>query len=384
MPHIAGFRGVLPTASKVAEVVSKPVELAKGLEAGTLARDPGRAVFRYHTSFAGPGRTFVRKSVVCAVRLSPYAEGMVRPHEETSEADRAAALAAIRANQAHTQLVLAGIRDTAGEIERFFRRSESAPPTLRTTTPDGVTHTLWRVNDAEVIGQLRSYMAQKKLHLLAGHDQYDAMLAYQAEGVAKQEPMTYSSLNYGLFCVVALEEQALVAAARHKILKGITAKSADVLAAAKKYFIVEKLAGAAGDVPKLVGALGESVAHQPAFVVVFSGEADAWKLTLSPDISPVHEGVAIDRALAKFDPVVIEHLFVRKFLPGAQVTTSTDAKQALAGGGQVTLIVRPLSIEQIAHVDELNHLLPAGSTAIHPPLAQGLVSLVIDPDEDLV
>ena len=375
---------MLPPASKVAEVISKPVELAKGLEAGTLARDPGRCVYRYHETFAGPSRTFVRKSFVCAVRLTPYSEGMVRPHEETSEAERTAAIAAIRANQAHTAFAFAGIRDSAGEIERIFRRAESTTPTLKTTTPDGVHHTLWRVNDAEVIGKLRAYVAQKKLHLLDGHDQYEAMLAYQAEQVAKQEPVMYSSVNYGLFCVVPLEDQALVAAARHKVIKGVTAKSADVLAAAKKYFIIEKLAGAAGDLKKLASAIGESVAHQPAFVAVFAGEADAWKLTLSPDISPVHEGAVVHRDMAKLDPVVIEHMFVQKFLTGAQVTTETDAVKALAAGGQLTLIVRPMSIAQIAHVDEQNQLLPAGSTAIHPSLANGIVSMIIDPDEDLV
>lgn len=375
---------MLPPASKVADVVSKPVDLVKGLEAGTLVRDPGRAVYRCHEMFPGPSRTFVRKSFVCAVRLSPYSEGMVRPHEETSEAERSAAIAAIRANHAHTAFAFAGIRDSAGEIDRFFRRAESTTPTLKTTTPDGVHHTLWRVNDAEVIGKLRAYVTPKKLHLLDGHDQYEAMLAYQAEQVAKQEPVMYSSVNYGLFCVVPLEDQGLVAAARHKIIKGVTAKSADVLAAAKKYFIIEKLAGAAGDVVKLTSALGESVAHQPAFVAVFSGEADAWKLTLSPDISPVHEGAVVHRTMAKLDPVVIEHMFVQKFLAGAQVTTDTDAKKALAAGGQLTLIVRPMSIDQIAHVDEQSQLLPAGSTAIYPPLANGIVTMIIDPDEDLV
>ncbi len=384
MPHIAGFRGVLPPASKVAEVIAKPVELAKGLAAGTLARDPGRSVYRYHETFAGPSRTFVRKSFVCAVRLSPYAEGMVRPHEETTEAERAQALAAIRANQAHTAFAFAGIRDSAGEIDRFFRRAESTTPTIKTTTPDGVHHTLWRVNDAEVIGKLRSYVAQKKLHLLDGHEQYEAMLAYQAELVAKQEPVMYSSVNYGLFCVVPLEDQALVTAARHKVITGVAAKSAEVLAAAKKYFIIEKLAGAAGDVGAMMAAIGDSVAHQPAFAAVFAGEADAWKLTLSPDVSLLHEGAVVHRAMAKLDPVVIEHMFVQKFLAGAQVTTDTDAKKALAAGGALTLIVRPMSIDQIAQVDEHSQLLPAGSTAIYPPLANGLVSMVIDPDEDLV
>ena len=73
-----------------------------------------------------------------------------------------------------------------------------------------------------------------------------------------------------------------------------------MLAAAKKHFIVEKLAGAATD----VGAI--SAPRSPIrsrtsrrSSSVFAGEADAWKLTLSPDVSPIAEGVAVDRALQK-------------------------------------------------------------------------------------
>jgi hypothetical protein len=367
MPHIAGLRGLVSP---------------DGIKEG--ARDPSRAVYRYHVAFAGPGRQFLRKSFLCAARLSPWSEGMIRRHELVSDAARAAALGKIKATGRHTDAVLAGIRDTAGEVERIFRKAETAPPTLKVTTKDGVHHTIWRVNDAEVIGKLRNYLTPKKLHVLDGHDTYEAMLAYQAELAAKQEPTMYSAANYGLFCIVPLEEQGLVAAARHKIIKGTTAKRDEVLAAAKKYFIIDKLPGAAGDVAKLSAGLGESLAHQPAFVVVFKGDSDGWKLTLSPDISPIHEGVAVDRAMAKLDPVVVEHLFVQRMLPGATVTTELDAQKALGAGGDVTVLMRPMTIDQIAHVDELNQTLPPASTAIYPPLAQGLISYVVDPDEDLV
>jgi uncharacterized protein (DUF1015 family) len=46
--------------------------------------------------------------------------------------------------------------------------------------------------------------------------------------------------------------------------------------------------------------------------------------------------------------------------------------------------MRPLTIEQITHVSDLGQVLPAGSTAFTPKLLAGLVSSVIDPDEDLV
>jgi len=45
--------------------------------------------------------------------------------------------------------------------------------------------------------------------------------------------------------------------------------------------------------------------------------------------------------------------------------------------------MRPLTLDQIIHTDELGAVLPFGSTAFSPPLAN-LVSLFVNPDEDLV
>ena len=47
-------------------------------------------------------------------------------------------------------------------------------------------------------------------------------------------------------------------------------------------------------------------------------------------------------------------------------------------------MTRPVSVAQIALVGEHDQMLPAGSTAFHPPIASGLISMMIDPDEDLV
>lgn len=387
MPQIAGFRGVLPDPAKANELAAKPLDVKPGLAAGALKRDGSRAVYRYHQVFTGPGRALTRKSLLCAVQLSPWTDGIVRPHEATDAAARDAALARIKAAGAHVEPVVAGFRDPATEVDRLMRKVESAKPTLEVTTADGTVHRVWRMQDAEVLGKLRHHLAPKKLHVLAGHAEYEAMLAYQAELAAKASFPTYSSANYGLACLVSLDEPALATAPRHRIVRAASISRDAVLAAAKAHFIIDKLAGAAKDVGKQVGALQDTVAHQPAFVAVFAGDDDAWKLTLSPDVSPLAEGVAVHRALQKLDPIAIQHMFLDRAVKSAQVTTTIDAADALAQlgkGADLALIVRPLSVEQIAHVDELGGLLPAGSTALHPQLAPGLVALVIDPDEDLV
>jgi uncharacterized protein (DUF1015 family) len=395
MSQIAGFRGVL------SQDVSKAgsIEIGKALAAGTLARDASRAVYRYHQVFAlSGGRSFVRKSLVCAIRLAPWADRAVRPHEATLPAAREAALAAIRANGAHTQPVLAGFRDGPLEVDRLMRKFEGGRPTIEHTAKDGTIHQVWRVQDAETLGKLRHYFAPKPLHVLEGHDRYEAMLAYHEELAGKHSLPMYSSANYGLAYLVNLDDPALAPAPRHRILRGLDARGEAALARAKTYFIIDKLAGAVKDLGKLQASLADTVAHQPAFIAVFANEPDAWKLTLKPDVSPTAEGVAVDRAIQKLDPIAIQYMFLDRVMPKAQVTTETDALAALAalgGGGaagaggagagaDAVLVTRPVSVAQIVHVGELGQLLPAGSTAFHPPIAAGMINMGIDPDEDLV
>ncbi|MDB4957263.1 MAG: hypothetical protein JWO36_4832 [Myxococcales bacterium] len=389
MPQIAGFRGALWEPSKVelAKVASQPIDDVPGrLTRGELSRDSTRAVYRYHQTFTHQGRRQTRKAMICAIELVPWTTGTVRPHEAVDPAAREAALRGIKAAGGHTEAVLAGYRDAPGEVDRLLRNSENERPALDVTTADGTQHRLWRVSSAEVIGKLRPLFAPKKLHVLDGHARYEAMLAYQAELAQRTQLLTYSSANFGLACLVNLADPSIVVAPRHRVVRGDNVKRDAVLEAAKRWFIVEKLAGAAKDPVKQQAALADTVAHQPAFVAVFAGDADAWKLTLSPDVSPTFEGVQIHRALQKYDPIAVEHMFLGRAVPGTQTHTETrvaDVLAQVAAGAPLGIVMRPLSIEQILHADELGQVVPFGSTAFEPALANLVVQLV-DPDEDLV
>jgi len=388
MPQIAGLRGVLPDPSKLKEVVAETTarrfDVAKGLSAGTLVRDPGRAVYRYHQVFADPqgGRALVRKMFLCSVRLEPWAEGLVKPHEAALPAHKASALAALQATRLQAAPVFAGYRDAAVEVERLFRKVDGERPTLEITTPDGTMHRLWRARSAELLGQLRHVFAPKKLIVLDGHALYEAMLALRDELGAAQPLALYSSANYALMCLANLDDPGLITVPRHRVIRGGT-PSAATLAAARRYFIVEKVAGAGKDLAKQRAALADTVAHQPAFVVAWTGEPDAWKLTLSPEVSPINEGVQVHRALQRLEPVVAD-LFIERVMTGARSETLAGGEDPLAAKGEAVLIMRPMTLEQINHVAELGQVVPSGSTGFHPALAGGLVAAAIDPDEDVV
>src|ERR1043165_3029599 len=180
MPQIAGFRGALWDASKVdlAKVAAEPLTHVKDrLAKGELVRDPTRAIYRYDQSFDAGTRTLTRKTIVCAVRLSPWSDGLVRPHEETNPTARDAAASSIAEAGAHCEPVFAGYRDPAREVDRWIRDADRGRPKLELTTPAQTQHRLWRLSSAEVIGKLRPLFAPKKLHVLDGHARYEGMLA---------------------------------------------------------------------------------------------------------------------------------------------------------------------------------------------------------------
>lgn len=371
--QIAGFRGVVADPSKP-----------------SATRDPGRAVYRYHLTFPGPGnRSFTRKMFACAIRLGPWTERTMRAHEATTADARDKELAKIRANRTHAAPVIAGFRDVVGEVDRLLRKAETARPTVERTTPDGVTHRLWRIQDAELVGKLRHYFAPFDLYVLDGHERYEAMYAFHQELASKQSLALYSSANYGMALLIELGDPGLVVAPRHRVVRGAPVKGPAVLEAVQTHFLVERLDGAAKDVAKLVGALGlaDNLAHQPAFVAVFAGDADAYKLTLKPDVSLLAEGVAQHRQLQKSEPVVLDGLILQRPLRGAQVTTELEAGKAIAAvgsGADAAFLMHSVSIDEILRIADADILLPAHSTALFPPIAPDLLSFVVDPDEDLV
>ncbi|MFT3699164.1 MAG: DUF1015 family protein [Kofleriaceae bacterium] len=359
MPQIAGFRAGLWNAKN------------------ELERDPSRAVYRYAQAFTAGSRTLVRKSFFCAVQLSPFSERVVRPHEATDPGARERAIAGIKKVGMHTDAVLAGFRDKADEVERLFRGVDNGRPAVELTTPDGTNHKLWRVSSAEIIGKLRPLFAPKPLHVLDGHARWEGMLAYRDS--LGDMPM-YSSGNYAFACLVNLDDPALAPGPRHRIVR-VDVKKEDALAT--PYFIVEKLPGAAADIGKQFAALADTVAHQPAFVCVFAGDADAYKLTLKPEVSPVAEGVSVNRVIQKYDPLVCDRLFLAKVAPNAPLETTLDAAKIRGEGITLGVVMKPLSVDQIVKVDEVGEVLPFGSTAFFPQVAR-MLAYVVDPNEDLV
>lgn len=113
------------------------------LAEGILRRDDQRSIYRYHQSFTSKelgGHPVVRRGFVCAVRLQPFSDNVVLPHERTLKGPKEDRFKLITATRAHFSQVFGLFQDPAGEVERCSaasitpsQRCAPSPPTGSST-----------------------------------------------------------------------------------------------------------------------------------------------------------------------------------------------------------------------------------------------------------
>ncbi|HEY5925666.1 MAG TPA: DUF1015 family protein [Kofleriaceae bacterium] len=370
MVRVAGFRGALLNPTKVdgAALAQAPLTGIKALLARQeLVRDSHVSVYRYHQTFARSSTCTKRKTLLVAIELTPWSERVMRPHEETSRLARELASRGIANEAAHTDPVLCGYRDPARDLDRHLEAIEKQQPVLHVTTSDGTVHDVWRESNPDVIGALQSLLAPTPLLVLDGHGRYEGMLAYRDQ--LGDRHGAASAARYGLACLVNLDDPALEPASRHRVVRNAGSRL-EVLTAAKPFFRLERIPGAADDHVKQCAALAE-LGTQLGFLALFPDDPDAWRLTPLPEVK-LHGPHAIDS-------VLVEDVFLERVLPGMNARSvfepSTVVKAVDDGG--LGLIMRPVALEHALRAAELGQLLPFGSTAFRPPLAR-LVTYLID------
>ncbi len=112
---------------------------------------------------------YERYGIVAGINVEEYESGHIKKHELTmakKEADRIRHIAAVNA---HTGPILITYR-TEDSIDRMVEKIAEAQPEYDFTADDGVSHTVWIVDDEEDIGALkRKFLKVDSLYIADGH-----------------------------------------------------------------------------------------------------------------------------------------------------------------------------------------------------------------------
>ena len=329
--------------------------LAAWLAEGVLERDPepGYYVYRmgWRTADGEPRQT----SGVLGLLALADGGGSVLPHERTMAkplGDRLQQLRTCRANISPIwALSLAGGLGAATATE--------GPPLARCTDDDGVHHRLWRMTAPATVEAIAAVVGSAPVVIADGHHRYETALAYRAERrVAEGDgPGPHDRM---LAYITGLADGELGVGAIHRLLSGLPDGYA-VLDAMAPFFDAEP-AGPPSE------ALAERAAADGGVGLVAGGEA--WVLRARPGIG---------------SPTWVDTERVEEALKGApdhQVTYTHDVPSALAlvdkGEAQAAVLLRPITVEEIAAAARAGRRLPQKTTYFFPKPRTGVVIRSLD------
>jgi uncharacterized protein (DUF1015 family) len=306
---------------------------------GVLVREEKPAVWLLEESFEGPdGEHRTRRSLVARMRVTPYGEGDVYPHERTFRRQKMLRLDLLRAVRAklspvlvmHDGPALPGPGDGDPDLEVDF---------------EGVHIRLWRIDDPEAIAS--ALAATRGPFVIAdGHHRYETALRFH-----EQEGTEESA--YILAALVSRDDHGLEIYPTHRVVTGRVPKLDG--------FRLTELGDAAAEG---LARLAEVPRDRPAFVL------------LRPEGAVLAEGEPTSGLTEVLDAAALERLELGdvRYTPSA-----SEAEDAVRSGtADAAFLLRAPTIDQVEAVALAGETMPQKSTYFFPKLTSGLLIAPFD------
>ena len=225
-------RLILPLEENKYQVANERIML--WFKEGVMAKETVPTIFVSCQEFTLDGKKYARTGLIAALRLYPYSENMVFPHEATYKAPKADRLNMLRMVQKDLEPVFLMYQDPENLTIKIFDEISKTKPVTQVTDSLGIKHTLWKISNPKTIRQLQAILSSKTMVINDGHHRYESALAYRDEMRSKGNWTEDSAFNFHMSYIVPVQEVGLVVLPTHRLLKEY--KLTDDLLHAFKFF----------------------------------------------------------------------------------------------------------------------------------------------------
>ncbi len=355
--------------------------LREWVSENVLRQDTSRVLYVYEQEFEAEGVTYTRRGFFARVRLEPFGQGKIYPHEQTMSGPKEDRLKLYRATGFNLSPVFGLYPDAEGAIAKIIDPFTLKNPPLVAKDHLGVTNRLWLITDSHTISTVIGLMGPKPVYIADGHHRYETGVKYLEERrEAGEVPDDEAPPNFCLMMLVGMTDPGLTILPTHRLISGLGAITSEALEAAlsEHFDIVERTgtdAKAAWDHIQMDGsqtALG--------FVTVADGKYIVAKLRnpavmaeLAPDQSDDWRGLGV----SVLHKLVIDKLLKEKFNSNPtckyvhllrEVTDAVAAKEC-----QIAALVPPATMTHVEQIAGHGEKMPPKSTYFYPKILTGIV-----------
>ena len=156
-----------------------------------------------------------RLDLIAALRLQPYSDKVVLPHERTHQGPKEDRLALLRAT--HVSLEpLWFLYDSAGTgVPSILELAAARAPAAAFTGPEGTQHRLWLISDPAIHQLVHQVFEALPVLIADGHHRYETSLAYSEELGGDAD----AASRFTLALLTDLADPGLAVLPTHRVMK---------------------------------------------------------------------------------------------------------------------------------------------------------------------
>lgn len=340
---------------------------------GILVSDQAECYYIYELTMDGRAQT----GIVACASIDDYLNGVIAKHENTREEKELDRIRHVDVTGAHTGPIFLAYR-SENELNKLVELKKGTPPLYSFVAEDGITHRVWRVEEAGKIGRIQELFAKiPKVYIADGHHRAASAVKVGLKRRAEHPDYTgQEPFNY--FLSVLFPDDQLMIMPYNRVVKDLNGLTkAEFMNRVQEIFRVEKRGRNAFQPEKL---------HHVAMYL-----DECWyELTVKPEYQSADPVKGLDVSILQDtllgpvlgidDPRTNNRIqFVggirglgelERLVKGAEAVNGEKCSEDRAHA--VAFAMYPTSIQELFAVADAGLLMPPKSTWFEPKLRSGL------------
>lgn len=336
------------------------------MQNGILQQDASPAIYRTTIQYSVHGTQKTFHGIIALVRLHPYEDKVVLPHEKTLKGPKENLIRLMNHTRANLDSIWMLYEDNQGEVRNALLNAQWKSLFPSTDDGQGAHYSLEMCDQPEITGAFQKAMESQQLTIADGHHRYETALEY-----SRQNSSENPSCQWVLATLTWTDDPGLTVLPTHRAVRGLDESLISSLPGEmSKLFKMEKIG--TGNLQAELEALAE-----PGFVL--RTRSEAWRVAASSEEGGIGAEPVQNRILSTILGFDIANLKTDPRI--AYMEDLELASRAVENGEyQAAFLLKPVQVRCITQYASQMKTMPQKSTYFYPKLASGLVFRLLEED----
>ena len=360
-----------------------------------LVQEEKLALYVCHQTFEVHGQTMTRKSLIAALALTRFEEGLVLPHERTHAGPKVDRLRLLWATRVNLGQIFMLYPDPTNRVTTILDEAiaNKAPDAEAVEMFESdVRQQLWVVTDERAMQAVQEDMASKRNLIIAdGHHRYETALNYRDEmRKAHPDAPQNAAFAYRMASLVSMDDPGLVILPTHReVLNWPRVPVGDLLSRAASLFRTIPADG----IDRCLATM-KAEEHNHAFGLYAEGQ---YHVLVLRGADLVETWVQEDHTTEwkSLDVSIAHQTLLRQVVGLSEEAMEGEdhlryhrdpllaIKNVDSGEGSLSVFLNPTRIDQVKTCAEQGEKMPQKSTDFYPKMITGLTMMPVSAQEHM-